>query len=118
MDEADFARFKELLTIGSSDRVYKKPHRRDISEEDRKNMHELYKYFDSNSNGVVELGEMLGALTKLGDPKEKPEQLESFHSADTDGSGFVDFNEFLLYIKNTGTAFGLALQDVGKKPAA
>lgn len=56
-----------------------------------------FEFFDSDNNGMIDLGEFIELLTVLS-PKTKVKAVqEAFDLIDENADGHIDFNEFLTW---------------------
>jgi calmodulin len=55
--------------------------------------------FDTNRNGTISVEELVGVLRSMGQDPTAKELAELMTKMDKDGSGEIDFDEFLAVIK-------------------
>lgn len=66
------------------------------SPDDIKNLKSLFLQLDVNGDGTLTIPEITEGLKELGfDPAQKETMLENIKLADTDGSGEIDYTEFI-----------------------
>lgn len=98
MDDADskvdangkieFAEFVELIEAHQK-----------TKDDEREALAKAFKTFDKNEDGLISKEELRQALTTLGLTKLTDDEVdELFAEADTDESGFLDFNELIRVI--------------------
>ncbi|KAJ0704135.1 putative EF-hand domain-containing protein [Helianthus annuus] len=58
-------------------------------------MRRVFDKFDKNKDGKISKEEYVSAVDILGSKTAKTEVSKAFEAIDTDGDGFVDFNEFM-----------------------
>ncbi|XP_030030267.1 uncharacterized protein LOC115447375 isoform X2 [Manduca sexta] len=63
------------------------------------NLHSLFLLFDNQSNGMLAFDDF-AVLESLGDDSTIEVRKEKFHAADTDGDGWITYDEFLLLVYN------------------
>jgi calmodulin len=66
-----------------------------LSEEEIVYLRELFNLFDEDGNGVITVNEVIPIMDMLGDI---PNEDVLFSDYDIDGSGFIDFAEFLMTV--------------------
>lgn len=92
-----------------------------LSAKDTRNMREVFAKIDTNGDGKISKEELITAYSELMDSREAKEIVDLImREVDTDGSGFMDYTEFLkasmdqkqlLSIKNLERAFTLFDRD-------
>jgi len=66
-----------------------------IDEQDEKDMREAFRVLDKKKNrGEIDVEDLRWILKSLGDDLTEEDVEEMIRDTDTDGSGFVDFDEF------------------------
>eukprot|EP00051_Salpingoeca_urceolata_P030446 m.8905 g.8905 ORF g.8905 m.8905 type:complete len:202 (+) comp3367_c0_seq1:101-706(+) len=85
----------------------------DWSEEDISDLRDQFTTYDVNRDGIISIEELSTVLDDLGDTSGAEERSRQFALADTDGSGGVDFEEFLELLQrfihgesDPGSGFG------------
>ncbi|XP_028395933.1 neo-calmodulin-like [Dendronephthya gigantea] len=63
-------------------------------------LRELFQVFDMNSDGKISAMEVQTIMSKQGESINNEELKEIIREADLDGDGYIDFQEFKLFIKN------------------
>lgn len=58
-----------------------------------------FRIMDDNNSRSLDVKEFLKGLSDYGVLMEKDEALKLFHVFDRDGSGMIDFDEFLLTLR-------------------
>ena len=71
-----------------------------LNPEQLKEIADAFNVFDMDKDGVISLKEMEGVLKTLGHYHSKSATQEMFKQVDKDGSGNIEFEEFLELIKN------------------
>ena len=59
-------------------------------------LHETFKAFDKNGNGMIEASELQTLLRQLGHTATHDEAQQFINMIDYDGNGVITFNEFVL----------------------
>jgi Ca2+-binding EF-hand superfamily protein len=68
-----------------------------LSEEQISEIRKEFDFFDKDKNGQIDISEFIELLTILA-PKTKASSVkEGFGLIDTNGDGFIDFEEFLSW---------------------
>lgn len=65
-------------------------------------MRQVFNKFDKNKDGKISKEEYCSAAALLGNKTTKSEVAKAFQAIDTDGDGYVDFNEFMNAQKSDG----------------
>ncbi|XP_071160618.1 calmodulin-like isoform X3 [Mytilus edulis] len=68
-----------------------------LSEEQKKEIKELFDLFDVDKSGTVSLDELAKIVRGLGSNPTEAELKEMFAEVDKDGSGNIDIDEFTTY---------------------
>ena len=84
----DFDEFLEMMS--------KRMTNKDEDEEIR----EAFRIFDQDGNGFITLEELEAVMIKLGENLTKDELTAMMHEADLDGDGKIDFDEFVVMMRN------------------
>ena len=66
-----------------------------LTKEEVREIHVIFKTFDKDESGSIEVGELRDAMKALGLNKTKDEIKEVMEKADKDGSGTIEPDEFL-----------------------
>merc|ERR1719163_1932981 len=66
-----------------------------FSEERLEEMREVFKMFDADNSGTLDLGELRDVMKSIGLAPEEWEIRAMIAEVDADGSGEIDWNEFL-----------------------
>lgn len=61
---------------------------------DEKDLRDAFRSLDKNKRGEIDVADLRWILSSLGDDLSPEEIEEMIQNTDTDGSGFVDFDEF------------------------
>ena len=69
-----------------------------ITDEEKKLFRENFDAFDHNGDGVLSVKELSTALRSLGFHMTEKDAEAVYNEADRDGSGYIDFDEFLRLI--------------------
>ncbi|KAL0820607.1 hypothetical protein ABMA28_006449 [Loxostege sticticalis] len=64
------------------------------------NLHSLFLLFDNQSNGMLGFEDFCAVLESLGDDSAMELRKEKFTEADTDGDGWITYDEFLSLVYN------------------
>jgi Ca2+-binding EF-hand superfamily protein len=59
-------------------------------------LHETFKAFDKNGNGMIEANELQTLLRQLGHPATQEEAQQFLNMIDYDGNGVITFDEFVI----------------------
>ncbi|CAB4013129.1 calmodulin 12 [Paramuricea clavata] len=86
--EVDFEEFLSLM----------KKQMKDMDPEAE--LRELFQVFDMNSDGKISAVEVQTIMSQQGERINNEELQELIREADLDGDGFINFQEFKLFIKN------------------
>ena len=84
----DFEEFLEMMS--------KRMTNKDEDEEIR----EAFRIFDQDGNGFITLEELESVMIKLGENLTNDELTAMMHEADLDGDGKIDFDEFVVMMRN------------------
>ncbi|OXA56296.1 squidulin [Folsomia candida] len=60
--------------------------------------HDLFQAFEVDGDGLIEIAEMSVGLDNLGDTSSKQDRLTELSIGDEDGTGSIDFEEFLTIL--------------------
>jgi calmodulin len=71
-----------------------------ISEEKLAEIREIFEHFDTNGDDRIERSEFQRLLVALGGPVEPSEAAAGLEILDADGSGFIEFGEFVNWWAN------------------
>ena len=71
-----------------------------LNKKKKDNLRECFLSIDSCGNKFIELNEILEAMLSLGIAESKVQAQLIFNEIDKDGSGHIDFDEFLLLLRN------------------
>ncbi|KAK1423104.1 hypothetical protein QVD17_18399 [Tagetes erecta] len=72
-------------------------------DEQMKELHEAFQMYDLNKNGLISATELHQILSRLGENCTVEDCVKMIQSVDSDGDGFVDFDEFKkMMTKNSG----------------
>lgn len=81
-------KFRDAISVFISSQV--------LNHEDTKDLRELFKSMDENGDGKLSAEEMKKGFSQLSDVLDPDEYIEKImKEVDTDGNGFIDYNEFL-----------------------
>ena len=69
-----------------------------VTEEERRVFRENFDAFDANGDGRLDIKELATALRSLGFHMTEKDVEQVHQEADKDGSGYIEFNEFLQLI--------------------
>ena len=83
--------FEEFLTL-------MKKQIKNMDPEDE--LRELFQIYDINSDGLISAMEVQTVMSKQGESINNEELKEIIREADLDGDGYINFQEFKLFIKN------------------
>ncbi|XP_028163290.1 uncharacterized protein LOC114354898 [Ostrinia furnacalis] len=64
------------------------------------NLHSLFLLFDNQSNGMLGFEDFCAVLESLGDESPMEMRKDKFSAADTDGDGWITYDEFLSLVYN------------------
>ena len=64
-------------------------------------LRELFERADSDESGMLEREEVRAVVTEMGMPLTDPELTDAMDAMDGDGSGEVDFEEFVAWWRKT-----------------
>ncbi|MCB9759712.1 MAG: EF-hand domain-containing protein [Alphaproteobacteria bacterium] len=68
---------------------------KELSDEELADLRETFDYYDRNKNGSIDIRELDGLMESL-DVELTPDQLKvALMSLDADGSGVIEFEEFV-----------------------
>ena len=70
----------------------------DITEDQKQEFKEAFSLFDIDGDGFITAQELGTLMTKLGKKSNEAELIDMINEIDADGSGTIDFNEFLSLI--------------------
>lgn len=73
----------------------------DFTDEEIKKLRECFDSLDCENSGSIGLKELEDPLIGLGFAETREEVQELIDKVDDDGSGFIEFGEFLGIIKNS-----------------
>lgn len=82
-----------------------------LTEEQIKDFRETFKYFDKDKDGKLSKQDFKACVCSLGEDIDDKEVEKVFAVVDTDKDGFVEFNEFLGYMRRIGSE-GSGYEDV------
>eukprot|EP00798_Chlamydomonas_sp_ICE-L_P021962 gene21962-29013_t len=68
---------------------------RTLTDNDVKRLRELFAAMDTNADGRIDSNDLHNALAKVGAAIEESEMQALFHASDIDGSGQIDYEEFI-----------------------
>lgn len=72
-----------------------------LSDDDVKELKETFVKFDSNGDGKIDKGELIQGYSEIVGPEEAIVQAnEVFATVDIDGSGYIDYSEFITAAMN------------------
>lgn len=80
-----------------------KSHVLDFSDEEIRKLKECFMALDDDGSGSIGIDELEEPLIGLGFADKREDVLEMIADVDEDGSGQIEFEEFLLIIKNSDT---------------
>jgi len=66
-----------------------------VSDEQRTEMLEIFRHFDTDHSGSIDCSELQGLMKALGAPIDDGECAMAIEALDADGSGRVEFDEFV-----------------------
>lgn len=69
-------------------------------EEGMKELHEAFDHYDLNKNGLISSSELHQILNRLGENCTVDDCVKMIKSVDSDGDGFVNFEEFKKMMSN------------------
>ncbi|XP_071693333.1 calcium-binding allergen Ole e 8-like [Rutidosis leptorrhynchoides] len=72
-----------------------------------KELHDAFDHYDLNKNGLISSTELHQILTKLGEKCTVDDCMKMIKSVDSDGDGFVNFEEFKKMMSNGGSSGAL-----------
>ncbi|OMJ68709.1 hypothetical protein SteCoe_33762 [Stentor coeruleus] len=75
----------------------------DISNKERAKIRSIFKELDKDNSGTLGLDELYSPLLALGLVENKNQVKEMMAKVDTNGSGVIEFDEFISIIKNNST---------------
>ncbi|KAK6638068.1 hypothetical protein RUM44_008493 [Polyplax serrata] len=78
------------------------------------NLHNLFLLFDDNKNAMLALDDFCALLESLGDNSSYEVRNSKFEKADTDGDGWITYDEFLPAVYNFNPPVNGTLQGLGK----
>ena len=61
----------------------------------------IFTQFDTNENGSIDKAELANLCRALGDPLTRSELDQAFKDLDTDGSGKIQWEEFIMFWQNS-----------------
>ena len=70
----------------------------DLTEDQKNEFKEAFSLFDSNGDGFITAQELSTLMAKLGKKPNEAELTDMINEIDADGSGTIDFQEFLSLI--------------------
>nr|CAG4714688.1 unnamed protein product [Naegleria fowleri] len=70
-----------------------------LTEEQLKDFRETFKYFDKDKDGKLSKADFKACVCSLGEDIDDKEVDKVFASVDSDRDGFIEFNEFLGYMR-------------------
>ncbi|KAL9652530.1 hypothetical protein ABK040_000100 [Willaertia magna] len=82
-----------------------------IPEEQLKDWRETFKYFDKDKDGRLTKADFKACVRSLGEDIEDNEIEKVFHNLDIDRDGFINFDEFLQYMRRLSEE-GSSYEDV------
>jgi|TARA_B110000285_G_scaffold161014_1_gene179837 Ca2+-binding EF-hand superfamily protein len=80
-----------------------KSHVLDFSDDEIKKLKECFMALDDDGSGSIGIDELEEPLIGLGFADGRQDVLDMIEDVDEDGSGMIEFEEFLLIIKNSDT---------------
>ena len=81
-------------------------HLLDFSDAEVANLKKCFDSLDNDGSGTIGATELEAPLIGLGFADAREEIVDMVREVDVDGSGEIDFEEFLLIIKNSNTKSG------------
>ncbi|KAL1508672.1 hypothetical protein AB1Y20_004767 [Prymnesium parvum] len=91
---------------------------RAVGEEELKELRKLFKSFDKNGSGGIDIDELQAAMAQLGISTEKEKLQAMISDADKDGDRTVNFDEFVAVVQRGKTGAAAAFTDVVNKQQA
>ncbi|PPJ50644.1 hypothetical protein CBER1_05246 [Cercospora berteroae] len=75
-----------------------------LSEEEKQHYREAFSVFDKNGDGEISAAELGDVMRSLGLKPTDGELQDMLHEVDSDNSGSIDINEFLVLMSHVGSA--------------
>lgn len=73
------------------------------ADDEGKTIHKIFRHYDTNENGVLDINEFTCVLTAYGCTFRENEISAIFNKYDKDGSGYLDYEEFCSFIALKGS---------------